>query len=372
MEIYANNFPGSPTEPNESFIYSQAGINIHDNEPMPLHPLPFEVSPEAEHKRNLLMGLFLPSNAEANEQAQYEVLQTLNPLDLDSPIDASSHTALHWAATLARIPLLRALISVGASPYRVNASGETALMRASAVTNNSDQVSFPELLDVLGNTIEIRDNRGRTVLHHVAVTSAVKGRSHSSRYYLESLLEWVVRQGSAPSSQATTAAANGTTGSSQQQQQQQPRMGIGRFMSEIVNAQDKSGDTALNIAARIGNRSIISQLLEVGADPSIANKAGLRPVDFGVGSSDGDGEGGVGMGVGVAINGDLMTVDKMGVVGNSQKTRESSDEIITCEFIFLVFFSGWWCPGFITFSPFLLFMLALSSLLPLILSHHVN
>lgn len=374
MEIYANNFPGSPTEPNESFIYSQAGINIHDNEPMPLHPLPFEVSPEAEHKRNLLMGLFLPSNAEANEQAQYEVLQTLNPLDLDSPIDASSHTALHWAATLARIPLLRALISVGASPYRVNASGETALMRASAVTNNSDQVSFPELLDVLGNTIEIRDNRGRTVLHHVAVTSAVKGRSHSSRYYLESLLEWVVRQGSAPSSQATTAAANGTTGSSQQQQQQQPRMGIGRFMSEIVNAQDKSGDTALNIAARIGNRSIISQLLEVGADPSIANKAGLRPVDFGVGSSDGDGENGVGMGVGVgvAINGDLMTVDKMGVVGNSQKTRESSDEIITCEFIFLVFFSGWWCPGFITFSPFLLFMLALSSLLPLILSHHVN
>lgn len=330
MEIYANNYPGSPTEPNESFIYARAGINIHDHEPMPLHPLPFEVSPEAEHKRNVLMGLFLPSNAEANEQAQYEVLQGLNPLDLDSPIDASSHTALHWAATLARIPLLRTLISVGASPYRVNASGETALMRASAVTNNSDQVSFPELLDVLGNTIEIRDNRGRTVLHHIAVTSAVKGRSHSSRYYLESLLEWVVRQGSAPSSQAT--AANGAVGSSQQIQ---PRMGIGRFMSEIVNAQDKSGDTALNIAARIGNRSIISQLLEVGADPSIANKAGLRPVDFGVGS-DVNGEDDVGGGVGVAINGDMMAVDKMGVVSNSQKTRESSDEIITCKWPFSI------------------------------------
>ena len=315
MEVYANNFPGSPTEPNESFMYSQAGIDVHDSDPVPLQPLPFEVSPEAEQKRNLLMGLFLPPNTDFNEQSQYEVLHNLSPSDLDSPIDASSHTALHWAATLARIPLLKALIPAGANPCRVNASGETALMRASAVTNNSDQVSFPELLDVLGNTIEIRDNRGRTVLHHIAVTSAVKGRSHSSRYYLESLLEWVVRQGSgsAPNSQNTNGGVGG------------PRMGIGRFMSEIVNAQDKSGDTALNIAARIGNRSIISQLLEVGADPSIANKAGLRPVDFGVGG-DISGEGGM------SLNGEVVVgPDGVGVVENGQKMRESSDEIITCK-----------------------------------------
>ena len=103
-------------------------------------------------------------------------------------------------------------------------------------------------------------------------------------------------------------------------------MGIGRFMSEIVNAQDKSGDTALNIAARIGNRSIISQLLEVGADPSIANKAGLRPVDFGVGGDISNEEG-------IGLNGELVVrPDGMGVVENGQKTRESSDEIISCEY----------------------------------------
>ncbi|KAI1442089.1 apses-domain-containing protein [Annulohypoxylon stygium] len=309
MEIYANAFPGSPTELNDSFAYPQAGVDIHENDVVPLPPLSFEMSPEADQKRNLLMGLFLDPNANVSDYSQNEALQTLSPLDLDSPIDASSHTALHWAATLARMPLLRALISAGANPYRVNASGETALMRASAVTNNSDQVSFPELLDILGNTIDVRDNKGRTVLHHIALTSAVKGRSHSSRYYLESLLEWVVRQGSAPSSQNT--AANGFSS--------QPKMGIGRFMSEIVNAQDKSGDTALNIAARIGNRSIISQLLEVGADPGISNKAGLRPVDFGVGEGvDEDG-----------ANGDLMATDKTNVISNSQKTRESGADIIT-------------------------------------------
>ncbi|KAL7629868.1 transcriptional regulator swi6 [Parahypoxylon ruwenzoriense] len=310
VEMCPNNFPGSPTEPNESFIYSQAdGIDIHDNDAVPLPPLPFELSPEGDRKRNLLMGLFLDPNASASDYTQNEAFQTLGPLDLDAPIDASSHTALHWAATLARMPLLRALIAAGANPYRVNASGETALMRASAVTNNSDQVSFPELLDVLGNTIDVRDHKGRTVLHHISVTSAVKGRSHSSRYYLESLLEWVVRQGSAPSSQNT-----GSNGSAPQ-----PKMGIGRFMSEIVNAQDKSGDTALNIAARIGNRSIISQLLEVGADPGIANKAGLRPVDFGVGGDVGED----------GTNGDPTGIDKTNVIGNSQKTRESSEDIIT-------------------------------------------
>jgi len=274
----------------------------NQNDSMPLVPLPFDLSPDAERKRNQLMSLFLDNNG---NQPYHEILQSMSPLDLDSPIDASSHTALHWAATLARIPLLKALIASGANPYRVNSSGETALMRASAVTNNSDQVSFPELLDVLGSTIDIRDNRGRTVLHHIAVTSAVKGRSHSSRYYLESLLEWVVRQGGVASSQE---------GSS-------PKMGIGRFMSEIVNAQDKSGDTALNIAARIGNRSIVAQLIEIEADPTIANKAGLRPVDFGVGMDA----------MTTELNGDITptAADKSASAGATQKSRESGDEIIS-------------------------------------------
>ncbi|KXJ89156.1 hypothetical protein Micbo1qcDRAFT_189725 [Microdochium bolleyi] len=300
MEMYANEFPGSPTEPNASFMYSQVNMD-NQNDSMPLVPLPFDLSPEAERKRNQLMSLFLDNNG---NQPYHEILQSMSPLDLDSPIDASSHTALHWAATLARIPLLKALIASGANAYRVNSSGETALMRASAVTNNSDQVSFPELLDVLGSTIDIRDNRGRTVLHHIAVTSAVKGRSHSSRYYLESLLEWVVRQGGVASSQEGGS----------------PKMGIGRFMSEIVNAQDKSGDTALNIAARIGNRSIVAQLIEIEADPTIANKAGLRPVDFGVGTDAGP----------VEMNGDATpTADKPAPAGNNHKSRESGDEIIS-------------------------------------------
>jgi len=317
MDMYAATYPGSPTEPNESFMYTQSAI--HDRSPVeegngPLPPLPYEMSPDIEIKRNMLMGLFLETPG--TDPTNHDMLREFTPLELDMPIDLQSHTALHWAATLARMPLLRALIAAGASPSRVNASGETALMRACLVTNSQDHNSFPDLLEVLGATIEARDHKGRTVLHHIAVTSAVKGRHAASRYYLESLLEWVVRQGSAPNSQNTQTNGNAPSNS----QAVNPKMGIARFMSEIVNAQDSVGDTALNIASRIGNRSIISQLLEVGADPNIANRVGLRPLDFGIGSENAEDK----------TNGEA-NVDKNGVVGANQRSRESSDEIVACE-----------------------------------------
>ncbi|CAL3962970.1 unnamed protein product [Diplocarpon coronariae] len=258
----------SPTEPNESFVYHSQYMQT-DGANTPLPPLPMPSDLRGSAKKDLLMSLFTAQDDLKN----HEAFQNLTPEDLDTPIDASSNTALIWAATLARGPLLKALIAHGASIFRANASGETALMRSCLVTNNLEAGSFAEILELLGPSIEIRDSRGRTVLHHIAVTSAVKGRSQASKYHLETLLEFVVRQGSAPNSQQSFTNDSPAP----------KTLGIGRFMSEVVNIQDRSGDTALNIASRIGNRSIISQLIEVGADASIANRSNLSPMDFGVG-----------------------------------------------------------------------------------------
>ncbi|KAK1774789.1 hypothetical protein QBC45DRAFT_26045 [Copromyces sp. CBS 386.78] len=303
----ANGDAASPTEPNNSFIYEQQATTANDGEASfargPLRPLPYDNSADAEAKRNMLMGLFMDGNGP--DEAIQAALCNVPPQELDSPIDAQSHTALHWAATLSRMPLLRALINAGANPRRVNACGETALMRACTVTNSMENNTFPELLDLLGCTLDVTDDKGRTVLHHIAVTSAVKGRHYASRYYLESLLEWVVRQGSAPNSQE-----NGVG------DRKGRRMGIGRFMSEIVNAQDNSGDTALNVAARVGNRSIISQLLEVGADPTIPNRANLKPLDFGIGIADAE------------TNGDQAEEKNSAAAGSGHKSRETSDELV--------------------------------------------
>lgn len=316
MDMYANNYPGSPTEPNESFVYTQNAASerpVPDDGVTPLaQPGPDEQSKDFAQLRSTLMDLFMDD--EKPDHARHDILASFTAQELDMPIDPHSHTALHWAATLARMPLLRALIAAGASPYRVNGNGETALMRACLVTNSMDHGSFPDLLEVLGSTVEARDNKGRTVLHHIAVTSAVKGRSAASRYYLESLLEWVVRQGSVPNSQTTHVNGNLAAGI--------PKMGIARFMSEIVNAQDSAGDTALNIAARIGNRSIVSQLLEVGADPEVANRAGLRPLDFGVGNENND-------------EGNGASQSDQRANGINGRSKESSDDIISCEYSLL-------------------------------------
>ena len=264
----------SPTEPNESFVYQpQPNMDITTTG---LAPLPQPTSDAMLQKQQLLMNLFLdPSQTDFSK---HPALLRLSAEDLDIPIDKTAHTALHWAATLARTSLLRALISKGASIFRLNGGGETALIRAALTTNNLDQNSFSELLELLGPTIEIRDGRGRTVLHHLAVSAAVKGRSEASRYYLESLLEFVVRQGSAQNSQQTSF-----NGPEAVLVSAMKPIGLARFMAEIVNAQDISGDTALALAARIGNMSITQQLLEIGANPTIPNRGGLKPIDFGVG-----------------------------------------------------------------------------------------
>lgn len=267
---------GTPTEPNESFLYQQAAeeLPLFEGEIIAKPPLPHPGSKEEEAKQSLLLNLF--AEPHQTDFTNHPAITNLSGADLDIPLDQTANTALHWAATLARVPLMRLLISKGASIFRGNIAGETPLMAAVQVNNNLDHSCFPELLEILGPLIEVRDAKGRTILHHIAVASGVKGRAASSKYYLEALLEFLVRSNS--NSQATSSSFDGSSSQSIAKP-----IGLMRFMSEIVNARDIQGNTALNLVARIGNRSIIQQLLEVQADPTIPNYKGLRPIDFGVG-----------------------------------------------------------------------------------------
>ncbi|KAG5440183.1 hypothetical protein PCANB_001752 [Pneumocystis canis] len=228
-----------------------------DNKPS--QPLDQKNTRNFHRSRDILTSIFLDSDI----QSVPSVLTNASPedgLDIDVPIDDLGHTALHWASALARLPLVASLIFKGADPCRSNFSGETSLIRAVLVTNNLDQSTFPELLEYIYPAIPLIDHQGRTVLHHIALTAGIKGRSSASRYYLETLLEWIVK--------GSESGKSGLTLSS--------------FVAKVVDAQDKNGDTALNIAARIGNKSIIQQLLDIGADATLPNKAGLRPLDFGI------------------------------------------------------------------------------------------
>ena len=263
----------TPTEPNESFVYRQINQVEEDEWPAAISPLPHPETHEAEEKQGLLLDLF--ADLSRTDFTTHPAILRLSGSDLDLPLDQSANTALHWAATLARVPLMRLLISKGANIFRGNIAGQTPLMAAVQVKNSLDHSCFPELLEILSPLIELRDTQGRTVLHHIAVSCGIRGRAASSKYYLEALLEFLVRSTTSqtPSFEASASMTR--------------PMGLMRFMSEIVNAKDRAGNTALNLVARIGNRSIIQQLLEVQADPTIPNNKGLRAIDFGVGGDDG-------------------------------------------------------------------------------------
>lgn len=251
------------TNAQESLISDDAFEIIEEFLPSsytPLDPLDAFSTPNYENSQILVTQIFL--NTEATTLADiFEAEDRLALVDIDVPIDDLQHTALHWAASLARISLVKELIHYGANILRANHAGESGLVRAVLVTNNSDMASFPQLLDIFYPAITLIDKAGRSVLHHIALTAGIKGRDEASRYYLACLFEWIVKRGSKdPSSY----------------------LSLGRFLGEIINAQDSNGDTALNIAARVGNRIIAQQFLEMGADSEISNRAGLRPIDFGI------------------------------------------------------------------------------------------
>lgn len=227
------------------------------------------------HARELLTGLFVQDTPSATPApAPLERLHALlrelgfdaarattSPLDL--VIDDHGHTALHWAAALGRLPLVRMLTALppaqgGANMFVGNYAGETALHRSVLVTNAYEQSQFPELLDLLAGSLATRDHRKRTLLHHIVLVAGLKGRAAPARYYLGCVLERLGRGG-----------AGGAA---------------------LLDAQDDEGETALSIAARLGSTHMIKLLLDAGARKDLANDLGITPLDWGICAADDAGE----------------------------------------------------------------------------------
>ncbi|KAI9498309.1 hypothetical protein BDB00DRAFT_935535 [Zychaea mexicana] len=169
-------------------------------------------------------------------------------LDVNVIIDDEGHTSLHWAAAMGQLQTVKVLIHLKADVYRVNFKGQTALMRSVLFTNNFDRKTFHHMLDMLQKTIFNIDKKDQTVFHHVASTASWKGKVHASRYYMECLID---------------------------------KLGSNRSeLISILNVQDVYGDTALTIAARIGNKKLVRLLIDAGASTEIANEEGMTAQDY--------------------------------------------------------------------------------------------
>ncbi|CAG8629290.1 10153_t:CDS:2 [Cetraspora pellucida] len=229
---------------NENENEAPTVTNFEASEP----PLTVAEMDEEERHRNVLMAIFL------NEDPNQIPDLLSNPsspddIDYDVIIDSHGHTALHWAAALARLQVMELLLTRGANVRQLNYEGESALVRAVLVTNNYEAQNFPAVLDLLHETIPSTDKDNRTVFHHISMTSGTKGHAAAAKYYMDCMQQWIAQN-------------------------------VDGNLSTILNIQDKNGDTALNIAARVGNTQLVRQLIEMGASKQIENKIGLKAIDF--------------------------------------------------------------------------------------------
>lgn len=171
-------------------------------------------------------------------------------VNLDRAIDEKGHSAMHWAAAMGDVDVVKELIRRGARIDSVSNNLETPLMRAVMFTNNYDKQTMPSMVKILQPTVMRTDWFGSTVFHHIAATTSSTNKFVCARYYLDCIINklsetWIPDE-----------------------------------VTRILNKQDNNGDTAVMIAARNGARKCVRSLLGRNAAVDIPNNKGETADDL--------------------------------------------------------------------------------------------
>jgi transcription factor MBP1 len=171
-------------------------------------------------------------------------------INLDRPIDEKGHAAMHWAAAMGDVGVVRELIHRGARIDGLSNNLETPLMRAVMFTNNFDKETMPSMVKIFQQTVHRTDWFGSTVFHHIAATTSSSNKYVCARWYLDCIINklsetWIPEE-----------------------------------VTRLLNAQDQNGDTAIMIAARNGARKCVRSLLGRNVSVDIPNKKGETADDL--------------------------------------------------------------------------------------------
>ncbi|KAF2867612.1 hypothetical protein BDV95DRAFT_581359 [Massariosphaeria phaeospora] len=194
-----------------------------------------------------LLDYFMILDSEDRFAAAPEPPPTVN---LDRPIDEKGHSAVHWAAAMGDVAVVKELVQRGARVDGLSNNLETPLMRAVMFTNNYDKNTMPSMVKILQQTVHRTDWFGSTVFHHIAATTSSTNKFVCARYYLDCIINklsetWIPDE-----------------------------------VTRILNQQDQNGDTAIMIAARNGARKCVRSLLGRNVTVDIHNKKGETADDL--------------------------------------------------------------------------------------------
>ena len=171
-------------------------------------------------------------------------------INLDRPIDEKGHAAMHWAAAMGDVGVVKELIHRGARIDCLSNNLETPLMRAVMFTNNFDKETMPSMVKIFQQTVHRTDWFGSTVFHHIAATTSSSNKYVCARWYLDCIINklsetWIPDE-----------------------------------VTRLLNSQDQNGDTAIMIAARNGARKCVRSLLGRNVVVDIPNKKGETADDL--------------------------------------------------------------------------------------------
>ncbi|KAH9825992.1 apses transcription factor [Teratosphaeria destructans] len=164
--------------------------------------------------------------------------------DLNKAIDDRGYNALHWAAAMGDIEVVKDLIRRGARIDAQSHNGETPLMRSVIFTNSFDKRNMEKLAALLIRTVNMQEWFGSTVFHHIAGITQSKKKYECARYYMDCILNKMSEVLSPDQ------------------------------IERILNEQDNNGDTAITIAARNGARKCVRSLIGRNAAVDIPNAVG--------------------------------------------------------------------------------------------------
>lgn len=174
----------------------------------------------------------------------------------DIALDQDGKTALHFASTLAADNLVSTLIKLGLnSPIRGDNNGESPLICSILVTNSMEKGNFNNMLKWLYPGIWLLNSSNWSILHYLGnVANSNQRKLESSQYYLNKILRFILND---------------------------PSQGLlSKLVNNLVNLQDDKGNTALHLASENNNRWMIDVLIELKADLNLANKLGIKPLDY--------------------------------------------------------------------------------------------
>jgi transcription factor MBP1 len=163
----------------------------------------------------------------------------------DWMIDSDGHTALHWAAAMGDVEVMKELKRFNADLAVKNTRGETPLMRSVLFTNCQDKQTMPAVVKELISTIDCTDDYLSTALHHAAAVTSSRQKQNCARYYLEIILN-----------------------------KMQEVLDPGQ-VERILDLQDVEGNTAIHIAAKNKSRKCVRALMGRGARIDIPNREGV-------------------------------------------------------------------------------------------------